>query len=84
MTFYSSNWHNKATPLITQNLEACLEGNVTAVTKLVECPVDESVPALAEVRYNGHSYILSSTVDFVFSSESMFVEVYKTTECQTK
>ena len=50
----SSNWHNIAMPLITQKSEGCLEGRSTAVTKFVEWPVEDSVPALAEVRYRGH------------------------------
>lgn len=43
-----------AIPLITQKSDGCLDGTSTAVTKLVECPVDDNVPALDDVLYKGH------------------------------
>ena len=39
---------------------------MTAVTKLVEWPVEDKVPALSDVLYNGHSYMkagLSESVE---------------------
>lgn len=53
---YSSGWQSNATPLITQKCGSWSEGIWTAVTKLVEWPVEESVPALSDVLYKGHSY----------------------------
>jgi hypothetical protein len=44
---------SKATPLLTQNVSGLDENNLTIITKLVECPVVESVPLLADVLYIG-------------------------------
>jgi hypothetical protein len=37
-------------------------GNDMATTKLVECPVVESVPCLLQVLYTGHVYVCRSTI----------------------
>ena len=52
---HSSSWHSMATPRRIQKSGGCSEGRSTAMTKLVECPVEESMPARPDVRYRGHS-----------------------------
>lgn len=43
---------------------------LTAVTKFVDSPVEDSVPALAGVRYRGHSYVNTDDVSVVDASIS--------------
>lgn len=55
VAYASSSWHSRATPRDTQKSGERSEGNCMAVTKLVDKPVLERVPARAEVRYSGHA-----------------------------
>ena len=43
-----------ATPALTHSLTGYFEGIFMFITKLVEWPVVESVPALLTTLYNGH------------------------------
>jgi len=52
----SSNWHNNATPLLTQWTWSVSVFKSKYNTKFVECPVVDNVPALNDVLYNGHLY----------------------------
>ena len=42
---------------MTQKSGSHSDGKSTAVTKFVEWPVEDRVPALSDVLYRGHSYI---------------------------
>ena len=48
--FQSSSWHSMATPRRIQKSGSCSDGRLTDMTKLVEWPVEDSMPARPEVR----------------------------------
>ena len=64
----SSSWQSMATPRLIQCCGGRLVGSVMVITKLVECPVVDSVPRRSLVLYSGHTYSLWEGWPLVFSA----------------